>query len=98
MHGRAEVLPGGSGGVQERRALGVRQDEPCLDEALTRRLGQLGIKAERLFGGPQDLAWAARDGQVFSRQTFWRLIKLSGWLLPGLIRQQRVLERCVGLA
>ena len=45
------------------------RDEPCLDEATARRLGRLGIEAERLFGAPQDLEWAARDGQVFLLQS-----------------------------
>ena len=41
----------------------------CLTGALIGRLGDLGLRAERLFGAPQDIEWAARDGQVFLLQS-----------------------------
>jgi pyruvate,water dikinase len=43
--------------------------QPCLTDAIIGRLGELGLRAERLFGGPQDIEWAARDGQVFLLQS-----------------------------
>jgi len=43
--------------------------QPCLTDGILRRLGELGLRAERLFGGPQDIEWAARDGQVFLLQS-----------------------------
>jgi pyruvate,water dikinase len=62
----------------ERRTLdrqSLRAIEPagpprqCLTGPLTRRLGKLGLKAERLFGRPQDIEWAARDGRAFLLQS-----------------------------
>jgi hypothetical protein len=41
---------------------------PCLDEALTRRLGNLACKVERLFGGPQDIEWAACGPDIYLLQ------------------------------
>lgn len=50
----------------------VGRDNPddggCLDEALARRLGQLGLRVERLFGRPQDIEWAVAGGEVFLLQ------------------------------
>jgi len=40
----------------------------CLDEPIAQRLGALARKVERLFGGPQDIEWAADSGQVFLLQ------------------------------
>ncbi|MBN2507692.1 MAG: hypothetical protein JXQ71_13465 [Verrucomicrobia bacterium] len=41
----------------------------CLEAALVQRLGELGARAERLFGRPQDIEWAAADGKVVLLQT-----------------------------
>ena len=43
-------------------------EAPSLDGVLTRRLGKLARKVERLFGGPQDLEWAVAGGKVFLLQ------------------------------
>lgn len=51
--------------IERRRAT----EPPCLDGALARRLGGLGLEAERLFGGPQDIEWAVSRGQVFLLQS-----------------------------
>ncbi len=52
--------------VRERRSSG---QAACLDEPLLRRLGELALASERLFGRPQDLEWAAGQGQVFLLQS-----------------------------
>ena len=41
---------------------------PCLDDTLSRRLGKLALKTERLFRGPTDIEWAAVGRQVFLLQ------------------------------
>jgi phosphohistidine swiveling domain-containing protein len=41
---------------------------PCLDESLMRRLGELAHKVERLFGGPQDIEWAACGPDIYLLQ------------------------------
>lgn len=57
-------VPRRTGGVEETPVPVGRQAEPCLDDALARRLGELGRAAERHFGRPLDIEWAARNGQV----------------------------------
>ncbi len=48
-------------------ASGPRQ--ACLTGDILRRLGELGLQTERLFGRPQDIEWAVRDGLVFLLQS-----------------------------
>ncbi|MBM3880839.1 MAG: hypothetical protein FJ387_14165 [Verrucomicrobia bacterium] len=60
------VLERGTWRVLERASgTGAR----CLTEPLARRLGELGVAAERLFGEPQDLEWAAQGDRVFLLQS-----------------------------
>lgn len=47
----------------------VPRRESCLTDTTVRRLAELGRGAERLFGGPQDIEWAASAGQVFLLQS-----------------------------
>ena len=59
--------------ILDRRSLRVIEPagppRPHLSDALARRLGKLGLKAEGLFGRPQDLEWAARDGRAWLLQS-----------------------------
>lgn len=58
------LAPRGADGVEATPGPAARQAKTCLDDALARRLGELGRAAERHFGRPLDIEWAARDGQV----------------------------------
>lgn len=40
----------------------------CLSRSLTRRLWRLGLRIELTLGVPQDLEWAAREGEVYLLQ------------------------------
>ena len=64
-----EIVLDEAGGVRERSILAARQNELCLSEAMVRRLGELACKAERLFGGPQDMEWAIGDGRIWLLQS-----------------------------
>ena len=50
-------LPG-DGGVLEQPVPAARRGTPCLDDRSLLRLCRLGLRAEALLGGPQDLEWA----------------------------------------
>ena len=50
-------LPG-SGGVVQQPVPAARRGTPCLDDRSLLRLCRLGLRAEALLGGPQDLEWA----------------------------------------
>ena len=43
-------------------------EAPTLDEAALRRLAALGVELEERLGGPQDVEWAIRDGELFVLQ------------------------------
>ncbi len=53
------------GEVLERTASGP----VCLDDEWARRLVQLALRAERVFGVPQDIEWALADGQFWLLQS-----------------------------
>jgi hypothetical protein len=57
-----------AGETRPRGVASAQPEESCLDEPLTRRLGRLARRVERLFGGPQDIEWALAGGQVFLLQ------------------------------
>ena len=56
---------------------GVREDSlrlekgsiPALNDQMAGALAELGLKAELLFGAPQDIEWAQRDGKLFLLQS-----------------------------
>jgi phosphoenolpyruvate synthase/pyruvate phosphate dikinase len=66
---QAGAVPNQAGASSAREVSGARPPDPCFNDAMIRRLGELGRRAERLFGRPQDLEWAARGGQVFLLQS-----------------------------
>jgi rifampicin phosphotransferase len=55
-----------SGMRVSRRASGLK---PVLDDEVATRLAELGLKIERLFGAPQDIEWAQRDGRLLLLQS-----------------------------
>jgi rifampicin phosphotransferase len=55
-----------SGSQVARRDPGLK---PVLDDETAGRLAKLGLKVERLFGAPQDIEWAQRDGRLFLLQS-----------------------------
>lgn len=57
------------------------REVPCISEDTTRILGLWGMWAEAVFGAPQDLEWAAKNGQVFFLQTrpITTLTPLRSW-------------------
>jgi pyruvate,water dikinase len=59
-----EVVLDGKGGVRERPVDADRAVTSAIDEVVALRLGVLGMKAEKESGGPQDLEWAVRSGDV----------------------------------
>lgn len=63
-----EIVPDETGGVREKKVAPARAEAPCMDDAAARRLGKLALKAERLFGSPQDIEWAARAGKLYILQ------------------------------
>ncbi|MHC4505275.1 MAG: PEP/pyruvate-binding domain-containing protein, partial [Planctomycetota bacterium] len=57
------------GGVRELAVAGERAARPCLDDATARRLGKLALRAEKAFGSPQDVEWAAARGKLYILQS-----------------------------
>jgi rifampicin phosphotransferase len=56
-------------GTTERPLARERAARPILDDAQLARLGEVGLRIERHFGGPQDIEWAyAADGQLWVLQ------------------------------
>jgi pyruvate,water dikinase len=53
---REELLPAGKGNV------------PVLENETAARLAELGLKVERLFGGPLDIEWSVRGGEIWLLQ------------------------------
>ncbi|HUA38273.1 MAG TPA: PEP/pyruvate-binding domain-containing protein [Candidatus Sulfopaludibacter sp.] len=56
-------------GVREELLPAGKTNAPALDDESAARLAELGLKAEQLFGGPQDIEWAQHDGKVFLLQS-----------------------------
>ncbi|MGA2863634.1 MAG: PEP/pyruvate-binding domain-containing protein [Verrucomicrobiota bacterium] len=68
-HKKAGSVPNEAGASHAGDVNGARPHEPCFNDAIIRRLGELARHAERLFGRPQDMEWAARGSQVFLLQS-----------------------------
>ena len=58
MGGQTEQWLPGPGGVTAEPLPAVRQGQLCLDDRSLLRLCRLGLRAEGLLGGPQDVEWA----------------------------------------
>ncbi|HLZ54919.1 MAG TPA: PEP/pyruvate-binding domain-containing protein [Verrucomicrobiae bacterium] len=62
-------LVAGKNGVREELLPAGKTNAPVLDDESAVRLAQLGLKVEHLFGVPQDIEWAQRDGKLFLLQS-----------------------------
>ena len=58
------IRPALSGGVATVAVPGNQRTIPCLPESWLQRVGQFGLAIEQVFGAPQDVEWAAMDGQL----------------------------------
>jgi pyruvate,water dikinase len=58
-----EIVAGETGSV-ERAVEPERANSPCLRDDDARQLGQLALKVEAAFGGPQDVEWAIAGGKI----------------------------------
>ncbi|MHC4777998.1 MAG: PEP/pyruvate-binding domain-containing protein, partial [Planctomycetota bacterium] len=59
----------GRRGVVEEEPTAEKKEIPCLDEEAARRLGEMAVKVEGLFGSPQDVEWAVHEGKVYLLQS-----------------------------
>jgi len=59
----------GEKGVREELLPAEKTNSPVLDDETASRLAELGLKVEYLFGVPQDIEWAQRDGRLFLLQS-----------------------------
>ena len=66
---KVECCLNGHGGIIEREVAGSRSGKVCLDEKSAVRLAKLAHKVETLFGAPQDIEWAIRDGRMYLLQS-----------------------------
>lgn len=57
------------GGTEEIELDEERASRQVLDESELKALVELGIKAEGIFGGPQDVEWAIEDEQLYLLQS-----------------------------
>ena len=55
-------------GTTERSLDPWRAAQPTLDDAQLTRLGEVGLRIERHFGGPQDIEWAYAEGHFWVLQ------------------------------
>src|SRR5829696_2768620 len=55
-------------GTTERSLDPGRAAQPTLDDAQLTRLGEVGLRIERHFGGPQDIEWAYAEGHFWVLQ------------------------------
>lgn len=65
----AMVAYAADGGTVERAVPAERRARPCLDAAQLRTLAGLGLRAEELFGAPQDIEWAVAGGRIWLLQS-----------------------------
>ncbi len=64
-----EVVANGTEGTREQPVAAARQQTPCLTEDLARQLARLALRAEQVFGCPQDVEWAVTAGRPFLLQS-----------------------------
>ncbi len=65
-----EIVPAAEGGgVREESVPQEQRVRPCLEAPTVKRLARLALRVEKLFGCPQDIEWAVRDGKVFLLQS-----------------------------
>ncbi len=67
-HKSVEIVPDAAGGVRRQAVAADRADEPSIDDAAARRLGELGLSVEKLFASPQDIEWAILGGKLYCLQ------------------------------
>src|SRR5439155_23233721 len=63
------VVPGDREGTRQMPVDPSRRRRPCLETESLRRLSQLAIACERLFGGAQDIEWAVSGNRVWLLQS-----------------------------
>ena len=56
-------------GVREELLPTGETSSPVLDDETASQVAELGLKVEHLFGAPQDIEWAQRDGRLFLLQS-----------------------------
>lgn len=64
-----EFVRAEGGGVRERPIPPERREVRCLTPAQTTALVNAGVRVATTLGGPQDIEWTLRDGQVVLLQT-----------------------------
>jgi pyruvate, water dikinase len=57
------------GGTEEVELDDEQASRQVLDESELRELVELGVRAEEIFGGPQDVEWAFEDGELYLLQS-----------------------------
>jgi pyruvate,water dikinase len=65
---KLETVLDSAGGARERPVADERAELVSLDDADARRLGKLALRAEKAFGAPQDVEWAAAAGKLYVLQ------------------------------
>ncbi len=58
-----------TGSVVEQPAPAARADKPSISDAVARKVAQLALNAERVFGTPQDIEWALAGPNLFLLQS-----------------------------
>jgi phosphohistidine swiveling domain-containing protein len=58
-----------AGVTAEREIPPDRADKPCLGDAAAQKLARLALKAEKVFGPPQDIEWALAGPNLFILQS-----------------------------
>ena len=64
-----QLVPAPGGGVRELPVDADRAGRPCIDDVTAVRLAKLAVRAEALFGAPQDVEWALAGGQIHLLQS-----------------------------
>ena len=67
-HQTVMAVPADAGGMREEPLPLDRIGQSCLTEQQARELAELGLRVERIFGTPQDIEWALRDGRLWMLQ------------------------------
>ncbi|HUJ10154.1 MAG TPA: PEP/pyruvate-binding domain-containing protein [Verrucomicrobiae bacterium] len=66
-------------GVCERQLAAEKATAPALNDAMATRLARLGLEVERVSGGPLDIEWSVRNGEIWLLQARAVTTLRSGW-------------------
>jgi pyruvate,water dikinase len=64
---RVQIVPA-NGGVCEQPLATEKANAPVLEDETAARLAELGLKVERLLGGPLDIEWSVRGAEIWLLQ------------------------------